>query len=483
MKNKWSLVIHDVGADYANIWVGTLFPNERKFETYSVKLFKAGVLVSEQAIPKADLERPFPDLEQRFYKYLRFDNLEPATDYEVIFAREQQTIADIALTARVLSQGSLRTLPASLNTDKKPFVVALGSCYYDESDGGKTAGAYNALLASGIDAIKPDVKFLTGDQVYLDIGLDSLSPVNSEISNRIADDYAVSWQSLRGMLRHGGTWMLADDHEFWNNYPNVSGRNPYLWMITASDSVKKLWQKTAIDGIRNVQKIETIRTFTIGDDLSFCFADVRCHRTDKTFLPPADFDQLINWAQSLTSPGVLTIGQPLMVRPGSNEDKNLANYRKQYAALLNALASTGHDILILSGDVHFGRVGSAPLGNNGTILHEVISSPLSNLTGIDGKIASDSAKKIKQFPAFEIEGIPTVATAYPSEWRVSAEKIKSWFFPTNHKKTREHFFTLSFSKNRQMQVKVDLQAWQLRYTSRDGLPRKQFKNTNRIILK
>mgnify|MGYP000019850830 CR=1 FL=1 len=485
MKNKWSLVIHDVGNDYVNIWVGTLFQNERKYESSIVRLLLNGQTEQEHTISKEDWEKPFSKLTQRFYKIVRFNNLKPGVQYDVNFLRNDHPVGEHVLEAKNLSTGTFRTLPDQLKADSKPFVVALGSCYYNESDGGQVADAYSALLNTGDESAKPDVKFLTGDQVYLDIGLDSLSPIESEIRNRIADDYANSWQSLREMLRNGGTWMLADDHEYWNNYPNTSGTNPYLWMITAFDDIKKIWKDSAEEGIKQVQQISAIRTFSIGRDVSFCFADVRCQRTDKVFLATNDFKRLTDWATNLTSPGVLSIAQPLMVKPGGSADKNLANYKQQYAELIIALASTGYDILVLSGDVHFGRIGSVPLGTKGATLHEVISSPMSNLTGIDGKIAANVAKKLKHFPAIDIDGMPKPSpkVTYPPEWRISTKQVKSWFLPTNHTKTKEHFFTLAFTKNTNGGIKVKVQAWKLRERDRKGLPRKQFRQANELILK
>ena len=44
---------------------------------------------------------------------------------------------------------------------------------------------------------------------------------------------------------------------------------------------------------------------------------------------------------------------------------------------LAALGSKGHDIVVMSGDVHYGRVVSVTLGTpQGATLYEVVSSPL-----------------------------------------------------------------------------------------------------------
>ena len=48
---------------------------------------------------------------------------------------------------------------------------------------------------------------------------------------RVAEDYAKHWQALGSMLARGGSWMLPDDHEFWNDYPFYDSLLPTLFML------------------------------------------------------------------------------------------------------------------------------------------------------------------------------------------------------------------------------------------------------------
>ena len=487
MKNKWSLVVHEVAQHEANIWVGNLFANSRRPEKCSVVLSLNKQVIDTQVIRRDDWDRPFVEVDQRFYKLLNFQSLQPGKRYHVAFIRHQQTIEEgRSLEELVLAEGDFKTLPQRLGLDKNPFVVAIGSCYYDEYDGGNAGGAYAALQQQDKDPyIQPDIKFLMGDQVYLDVGLDSLSPIESEIRCQIADDYANSWQSLRHMLRQGGTWFLPDDHEYWNNYPNTSGINPYLWMITLSKRVRKIWTSASQSGGDRVQRVKPVRTFSIGKDLSFCLIDTRTQRTETHLMSEDDFNKVIAWAEGLKQPGVLVVSQPLLMKKGSDEDKNVVNYTEQYGGLLNALAGSGHDILCLAGDVHYGRVAKVKLGDNGTVLHEVISSPMSGLTGIDGRISSDTAtkkgNKIRRFPAVPVEGLRPQKVTYPRNWYVAIDKVKDWFGVLRYKKTKEHFFTLAFTRTANKKVEVRVQAWQLR--ERNGkLPKKQFVRPHKLQL-
>ncbi len=479
MKNNWSLVVHEVGVDYVQLAVGTLFPNERKYEGFFVEVLHGDSVVKRVMLSKNSFDRPFRGQQLRFYQTIVIAGLTPSVEYTVRFGVGEQEIYGIQCAKKILSDGSFMTLPSELVFGQKPFVVALGSCYYDEDDGKRTVSAYQALRNSVEPASKPDVKFLLGDQVYLDIGIDSLSPRPVEITSRIADDYARSWQSLREMLRNGGTWMLSDDHEFWNDYPHISIKNPYLWMLRASSKAKAAWRKAAKDGVLRVQNVTPIRTFKIGDDLSFCFADVRTYRTKHKFMPTRYFDQLIAWAKTLITPGVLIISQPLIVSPNGGEDLNLANFEKQYRALLQALASTGRDIVVLAGDVHFGRVGSVALGEKGGTLHEIISSPLSNLAGVlgvDGKLAASTAFKMHEFPAKKIGTLEPKPVIYPVNWSVESEEVGKWYKPGfTYEQTKEHMFTLAFSKLADGKIKLDVQAWRIRHRYIDNLPQREFE--------
>lgn len=486
MKNKWSLVVHNVSQTNANIWVGTLFPDCRKPEKAHVILMDSNNNVVEQVtILKNDWLRPFNKINNRFYQYIRFENLQANVTYKVLFERSEQQINEHTLEKRVLTQGNFATLPAALS-DEDPFVIALGSCFYNDGDNGEMSNAYEQLLLRGDKYSKPHVKFFTGDQVYLDIGLDSLSPISSEVRTRIADDYACAWQAQRRVFRQGATWFLADDHEYWNNFPNVDSKNIYLWTITASSRIKKVWHETAALAVKNIQKVKPFRQFSIGNDLNFCFVDLRSQRDagnspKAKFLPSNIFKQLIHWAKTLTCTGVIVLPQVLMAPKGKKDDLNLANYTEQYDQLIQALAYSGHDIVCLSGDVHFGRIGKVPLGNNGCTLYEISASPMSNLTGLEALVSVAKPTKQKTFPPHSIIGIPQNPVVYERKWFVSTEKV-SLLWLTSYRKTKEHIMTLAFHKSSNNEVCLKIQAWRLREKNR-GFPKKEFKQAYSYQLK
>ena len=191
---------------------------------------------------------------------------------------------------------------------------------------------------------------------------------------------------------------------------------------------------------------------------------------------------LTKWAESLTSPGIIVLSQPLLVNSENELDLNIANYPKQYERFLKALASSGHDIVCLSGDVHFGRIAQVEFGVKGAKLHEIIASPMSNLTGINAKIAESLPVKIGDFPLSEITGVPIKGVLYDKDWAVTTERVKFLRF-FSYKKTKEHFMTLAFTKTPLNKVKIEIQAWRIReIDKKTGLPKPDFKTPHQIII-
>lgn len=482
--SQWSLVIHEVGQDRVQVWVGTLFPTLKKPNKARVQLKGTDGSKKTKTIAKKDWKRPYRMVNQRFYTVLEFKGLKPGTRYELMFSRYIDPVEDAVPGAwQNLRSGSFDTLPLRVPAKgKKPFTIGFGSCFYNHRDGGQAAASYKALYARGADYARPDVTFLTGDQVYLDIGFDSLSLKSDEIRQRVADDYAMHWQALGSILSRGGTWMLPDDHEYWNDYPFYDSLIPTLLALKIR-SVREAWTKVAKDAVNNVQRSPRFDSFSLGSDLSVAFADLRSYRRDSGFMATKDFNSLKQWAAGLSSPGVLVSSQPLIVEEG--EERNLLSFKKQYSELLQALASSGHDIVLLSGDVHFGRVATVDLGNNGGRLIEVIASPMSNLTYLNGIATASPKSDPKKFPDPGQIRIPNWSPAkvrYDANFNVSTKK--GFLFSAYPKRrTREHFMTASFSRLASGKLELLVDAWRVR--ERQGsknLPVKDFKKTFKYTL-
>lgn len=482
--SKWTLAVHRVTAKSIEIWVGTLFPTMKKPDRARVRLLSSKDLVKTQYIERAEWKRPFRSHGRRFYSVVKFTDLTPGSSFRLAFDRRIEAVerAGIMEEWQNLRRGVAETLPSRLPLEgRRPFTVAIGSCFYSDRDGGQASEAYAALYDRGDPSNKPHMSILTGDQVYLDIGFDSLSFIGHEIRQRIADDYALHWQLLSGILNRGGTWMLPDDHEYWNDYPFYTTPIPQLQALRLPH-VRKAWTKASVDGVRRVQRAPRLETIDLGGDLSICMADLRSHRSDDHFLPAGAFRDLVRWAEGLTAPGVLAIPQPVIVRENKQE-RNLRSYPAQYARLLEALAKSGHDVVVLSGDVHFGRIASTRMRSGGGRLIEIISSPLSNLTYLNGIATSKSVHRPKQFPPSRVS-VPGWAAGdveYSEHFDVTTKRG----FPVSpypKERTREHFMTIGFSRTTGGKIRLVCKAWRIRSTGRKGVPTRDFPRPFRTTL-
>jgi hypothetical protein len=202
-------------------------------------------------------------------------------------------------------------------------------------------------------------------------------------------------------------------------------------------------------------------------------------------VPDKIFVQIVNWAKSLKSPGVFVSPQPLIVEKNPDE-RNLLSFKAQYTELLKALAHSGHDIVLLSGDVHFGRIATVPLGNNGGRLVEIISSPLSNLTYLNGIATSGPKTKPKKFPdpkTVSIDNWDPATVKYDPAFNVKTKKGRlGSAYP--RERTREHFMTVSFCRLKNGGIQLNTDAWRVRdRTGTQHLPERDFKKPFTITLK
>jgi hypothetical protein len=481
--SRWSLAIHRVTPTSAEVWVGTLFPSMAMPDKARIRVTDGAGNVRTAVFTADKWQRPFSRLNQRFFAVRRFTQLQPGSTYRAAFDRQ----ATGGSGWQELRDGIFDTLPLRIPTEsQRPFTVALASCFYEHRDGGDAAEAYKLLYEQGDLGARPQLKFLTGDQVYLDIGFDSLSTVTRELRERIANDYAKHWRSLGSILARGGTWMLPDDHEYWNDYPYYDSLIPTLLALKLG-AVRRAWKEAATDGVKNVQRSGVVEVIDIGKDISFCVADLRSyrglHQGEKVMMHPDSFPKLLSWARNLQAPGVLVVSQPLIVdRSG---DRNLLSFPGQYRQLLEALGQSGHDIVLFSGDVHYGRIATCPLGPKGGRLIEIVASPLSNLTLVNSISTSAPQFKPARFPdaSIEIPGWKPESVSYDRAFAVPTAD-GSVFSPYLKTRTKEHFMTVSFSRGADDRVELSAQTWLVRERQPgNNLPVKAFARPFTAVLR
>jgi hypothetical protein len=199
--------------------------------------------------------------------------------------------------------------------------------------------------------------------------------------------------------------MLADDHELWDGYPKSSFLSLWSWSeenrLTADRAAKSLFR--AYQGALNPGSIDDlgrsvrlavppVSIFVI-DSWLFKPVDV-----NETFVAPRELDSLKKWLQALDGPGVIVVSSPIaVIDPGQSSLEALAKQKwdppsafpDDMVVLWTAMAQCPHDIVVIAGDVHYGRFGvvdvgpwRARLGGKGPRkgrVYEIISSPLAGL--------------------------------------------------------------------------------------------------------
>ena len=318
--------------------------------------------------------------------------------------------------AQVVATGSVTTLPTRLPlATERPFTVLLGSCFHAAND---QEGAAGRAFLNGPRA---DIKVLCGDQVYLDAPWSDFlvhGHNRAEMERLFFETYKTTWEQAgtgtgyRQLLQDGANYFSSDDHEYWNNARNPAAYARDTWFQEGRDN----WWDVATALYAAFQDDQAVAQLRIGK-LSFFLADTRRFRDPDRheFMRAGDLDDLCNWIAALDGPGVLVLGQPIFEKQGDFwarfKDWGLPDYA-QYPKLVAALLAARHTVVVLTGDVHYGRVAWSALAPTGPLpapkLIEVIASPLSL---VDKRSGGSWSPPPGQFPAFAIPGIARIPVA------------------------------------------------------------------------
>jgi hypothetical protein len=364
------------------------------------------------------------------YQSLRVRNLEPRTEYFFEFFESNQLRASARAT----------TLPQDLPPlTEKPFTVLLGSCFCSRQSESVSLGSTYLNLQN---QQKTDLKILCGDQVYLDdpaLHFTWHRHSFAELEDKLFTNYVSTWnqmgwsQGFRGgyqqFLQEGANFFSSDDHEFWNNAPGWATLILDTWTQNGRDN----WWQIADSLLKIFQSGSSVTRINVGT-LSFFVADTRVSRdvNRRKFMSDQDLNALDEWVTNLQGVGVLVIGQPLFSKKagfkGRFTDLNLPDY-EQYEELVGILFKTNHSLLVLTGDVHYGRIAHCQL-KQGVYLYEIISSPTAL---VNPAVGGDWNPAPDYFPAFAI------ARAGVSQRIVTTR--------SDYQFTENHFLTLSFYKD------------------------------------
>jgi hypothetical protein len=299
---------------------------------------------------------------------LRIADAEPGTLYEV-------TIPEAGRPAL------WRTLPDALPDTGASFLI--GSCFWLNDD---KEGFYPAAVKELVQRERPLFKILMGDQLYADVW----APLPTSVPEGLAKKYERYWgdTAYRELLAACPTLVTCDDHEFWNDFPQPQMQVPLSWKRFQPKTTDAL--TALLDAYQTALNPGARRWTSLAfGGVGLFIADTRSHRTrdddpHARLMLEEQWDALEAWAKELRGPGVLVLPQPLLKAGGSKTDRTLLDFRESDrlgAIFERALGGADpHDILILTGDIHTGRLSNATIvGLSGTI-SEFVASPASRVT-------------------------------------------------------------------------------------------------------
>ena len=441
------LVPHEVGTNQVEIWVGAI--DEPGLDAARLAVTAVG---GPAPTPVGHWDKLIPADEHSIaYRRVLIGGLTTRTRYRFELSQDGKPVPDASATAG--------TLPDHLPTlEDRPFTVLLGSCFARSADGAGNAGRAYSLLPT--DA-RPDVKILCGDQVYLDspwMEFTFHSHDEAKLRKRHLANYTQAWTQTGGfreLLRDGGTYFSSDDHDFWNNAPNATAIARDTW----SETGRKAWKAVAKELYVAFQRPEGPGSIFAVERLSFYVADTRICRTDgKTaFADAAELTAIEDWAKGLTGPGCLVLGQLLFSGQsgfkGDLMDYGLPDY-DQYEQLVKAVVGAPHSIVILTGDVHYGRVAVCHVAPDRDIV-EIVASPLS---------------LVSRFPSNTWHAAPPEfpSKAIPGMVRRPVETAEAFRLNANQ------FTTIGFSQSGGY-VRMRIQAWPVETRGRAPTPSHTFE--------
>ena len=298
---------------------------------------------------------------------LRVGSLQPNTPYQIVAtsgSSSRETIIETLMDASAVGDNG--------------FSLVAWSCFHDETgSAARIRSAVNNLTP------QPSFKILLGDNIYLDQPLHMSDP-RTEFPRRYIERFHGG--SFGATLEYLPTLTTWDDHEFWNNYPQSQ-----VWLSQSHEHLRETSIQQGLSMLDTFQHSlnpptpPTHRSYRYEHAplASFFVADIRTQRdvlprSNPKMMPDDALADLVDWAATLTRPGILVLGQPLWMSEGSYFDYNPPRFRAQYDAIWQAIDQAPFDIMILSGDIHYSRLLRFKI-NGGRSVYECITSPAQHI--------------------------------------------------------------------------------------------------------
>lgn len=294
---------------------------------------------------------------------------------------------------------SFRTFPTpgqKLDT----LTFAFGSCFIPWSYGDDVfAGLSNH--ASELDL---RLFLMIGDNVYVDAYYDEVrarlenSPAVGDLTALFREAYRYTWQwpNFRRFLANNPTYMIFDDHEFWDNWGNIPAERSDSDLFTAACQVYNEYQDSHNPSYADRHarpEPQYYYSFEVGD-VGFFVLDCRTLRNPKavpfpTLLSNGQRTALFNWllennqrysAKFIVSSVPLTymaIPEWMLRLHHISLGDQWPGYRQERGEVFRFIQQHNiRGVHVLSGDVHIGQSIRFEAAETGPDIYSYTASPL-----------------------------------------------------------------------------------------------------------
>jgi hypothetical protein len=166
------------------------------------------------------------------------------------------------------------------------------------------------------------------------------------------------------------------------------------------------------------------------------------------FMSDEALDELLKWMAELQSPGVLALTQPLFVYADTTET-GIPDFRQFREQLEPALAAAKHDIVVITGDPHFGRIGvvrydaEGDPAQGGIVDHQLIEVIASPLTLVSAFAGNAKPPQPRTFPHYG---------PMSERWTIDYPRFVPNYASGSYVLGEEHAMLLSFFKNERQKL-------------------------------
>lgn len=287
--------------------------------------------------------------------------------------------------------GLERTFLTGTDDARAPRTLAAGSCRYllrllggaiFDRRGDKV---FESILRAHTPATPVHALLMVGDQIYAD-DLNFIAP-DTRIDQFLSRyRMAFSQDGIRAAMAQVPTYMILDDHEIEDNWPEKATQQDRLVLYPHAVHAYQIYQCShspvfTSDGKGRIEGTPNRFWYQFRDGCADVFVmDSRTERVvtenERRMIGKEQMDALLTWLKTPNDGRVRFVVTSVPVFPDFESDRidKWQGFAQQRASILDFITANRIDkVVFVSGDVHCSYVGRLD-GPNGVAVHSIVSS-------------------------------------------------------------------------------------------------------------